>query len=301
MKTLEAVEWTALGTTARVVTDAVALDAAVAEVEDELRAVDLACSRFRNDSELIALSRGDGTEFPASPTLVAAVTAALRAARITGGAVDPTGGASLRSLGYDRDFASVQHHSEPFVALAMPGWACVRVDEVAGTIRLPRRVELDLGATAKAFAADRAAAAATEATGAAVLVSLGGDIAVAGPVPTEGWPVRIDDDHRAPLDEPGHVVSITTGGLATSSTTVRTWHRGGERVHHIVDPATGRPAASPWRTVSVVAGSCLDANTAATAAIVKGDGGERWLAATGLPARLVAHDGRVAVLNGWPA
>jgi thiamine biosynthesis lipoprotein len=301
VETIDASEWTALGTTARVVTAADALDVAVAAVERELHAVDLACSRFRDDSELVTLARCHDTTFVAGPTLVAALVAALRAARITDGAVDPTGGASIRSLGYDRDFASVSDDPQPFVAVAMPGWACVRVDEATRTIRLPRGVDLDLGATAKAFAADRAAAAAAAAAGAGVLVSLGGDIAVAGAAPEGGWPVRVDDDHRAALDQPGHVVSIEAGGLATSSTTVRAWQRGAERVHHIVDPATGRPAVSPWRTVSVLARTCTDANTAATATFVKGAAGEAWLSGTGLPARLVAHDGEVTTVNGWPA
>src|SRR5439155_25516009 len=103
------------------------------------------------------------------------------------------------------------------------GWRRVELDEDRRSIRIPAGVELDLGATARAPAADRAAAAAADATGAGVLVSLGGDIAVAGPTPPGGWPVRIADDHRASLDGPGPVVGVESGGLATSSVTVRRW------------------------------------------------------------------------------
>ncbi|HZD66226.1 MAG TPA: FAD:protein FMN transferase, partial [Acidimicrobiales bacterium] len=76
--------------------------------------------------------------------------------------------------------------------------------------------------------------------------------------------------------------------------------RGTEVLHHIVDPATGAPAGGPWRTVSVAAGTCVDANTAATAAVVRGEDAPAWLGDRGLPARLVAWDGTVRVVAGWP-
>jgi thiamine biosynthesis lipoprotein len=81
---------------------------------------------------------------------------------------------------------------------------------------------------------------------------------------------------------------------------VRAWARDGRRMHHIVDPATGEPARSCWRTVSVAAGSCTDANAASTAAIVRGAAAIRWLEDLSLPARLVREDGSVAVIAGWP-
>jgi thiamine biosynthesis lipoprotein len=130
-----------------------------------------------------------------------------------------------------------------------------------------------------------------------VLVNLGGDIAVAGRPPPAGWTVRVADDHQAPADAPGQSLTIHSGGLATSSTTVRRW---GRSSHHIIDPRTGRPAESRWRTVSVAAGNCVDANTASTAAIVKGDDAPAWLGARGMPARLVDRDGGVLTVAGWP-
>jgi len=96
------------------------------------------------------------------------------------------------------------------------------------------------------------------------------------------------------------VVAIETGALATSSTTVRRWRRGDRILHHLVDPRTGGPVVSPWRTASVVAASCVDANTAATAAIVLGDSAIAWLDAAGLAARLVAEDGSITRVGGWP-
>ena len=167
-------------------------------------------------------------------------------------------------------------------------------------VRVPSGVELDLGATAKALAADRSARAAHEAAGCGVLVSLGGDVAIAGDAPPGGWSVRIADDHAAALDAPGPAVALAGGGLASSGTTVRRWRSGDAELHHIVDPRTGRPAETPWRTVSVAAASCVDANVAGTAAVVLGDAAPAWLAERRLPARLVARGGGALCVAGWP-
>jgi thiamine biosynthesis lipoprotein len=286
--------WIALGTSAAVVVaNREALDAARAAVEAELRAIDAACSRFRADSELNRLNHANGRPTRVSPLLAEAVVVALRAARLTGGAVDPTVGGAVIAAGYDRDFAALRPPAQTPAPVRVPGWRVVRVD--GRTIHMPAGVTLDLGATAKALAADRAARAAAAAAGGGVLVNLGGDLATAGPAPERGWRVRVTDDHAA--GEGGQVVEVAGGGLATSSTTVRRWATG----HHIVDPATGAPAAAPWRTVSVAAATCVDANTASTAAIVLGAAARDWLAERGLPARLCARDGAVTRVAGWPA
>jgi thiamine biosynthesis lipoprotein len=133
-----------------------------------------------------------------------------------------------------------------------------------------------------------------------VLVSLGGDVSVAGDAPDEGWHIQIAEDSRAAITPEGETIAIRAGGVATSSTTVRRWRRGGVELHHIIDPSTGLPAAGPWRTVSVVAGNCVDANIAATAAIVRGAAAVAWLDGAGLPARLVDRNGATTRVGGWP-
>jgi thiamine biosynthesis lipoprotein len=292
--------WPALGTTASVVVaDADALAAARAAVTAELAAIDAACSRFRDDSELTRLNAAAGRPVPVSPLLLEAVEVALRAAALTGGAVDPTVGEALVLAGYDRDFAlGLEEPVRPLRARRVRGWRTIAVDRIRGRVTVPSGVRLDLGATAKALAADRAAAAAARAGGCGALVNLGGDIAVAGEPPPGGWSVRVADDHRATPDAPGQTLTIGSGGLATSSTTVRRWGRAG---HHIIDPRTSRPADSRWRTVSVAAATCVDANTAATAAIVRDGDAPAWLEAVTLPARLVDRDDRVLAVAGWPA
>ncbi|MDQ6606520.1 MAG: FAD:protein FMN transferase, partial [Actinomycetota bacterium] len=261
---------------------------------------DLACSRFRADSELCALNRAAGATVRVSPLLLEAVGASLRAARLTDGDIDPTVGGALISLGYDRDFDSIAPGG-PISVVSVPGWRTVEIDAQASTVRLAAGVELDLGATAKALAADRAAARAQATSGCGVLVSLGGDVSVAGAAPASGWRVRVTDDHRSSVEAPGQWISLSGGGLATSSSAVRRWRTASGMAHHLIDPGTGAPAAVFWRTVSVAAGSCLDANIASTAAIVRGRRASRWLASLDLPSRLVSAEGRVTHVAGWPS
>jgi thiamine biosynthesis lipoprotein len=301
---LETASFSALGTTASVtVADTQALPEALAIVQAELQRIDETCSRFRDDSELAALNRSAGRSFAASPLLLEALAVALYAAARTDGDVDPTVGRSLGALGWDRDFTVVVARRDAPRLRIVPaaGWTRVRLDRARGTVRIPAGVEIDLGATAKALAADRCARAVHAATRTSTLVNLGGDIALAGAAPGAGWPVRVTDDHRSDVTAPGQTIALAAGGLATSSTAVRRWRAGGVDLHHIVNPRTGIPAAEVWRTASVAAADCVQANSASTAAIVRGEGAVAWLETAGLPARLVRRDGTTAYTCGWPA
>ncbi len=294
----------ALGGSLRVVvTRPGSLRAAKAAVDKVVAAMDEAASRFREDSELSRLNALPDREVTISPLLTQAIAAALRGAELSGGVVDPTVGWAMKLAGYDTDFALVPADGDHIQLFAerIPGWRAVRLDERSRTVRLPRGVELDLGATAKALTSDLAAAAASKATGeGGVLVSLGGDIAVAGEAPTQGWSIQTSDDSAASIDDTEEAISITSGAVATSSTTVRRWTRGGVVLHHIIDPTTGLPADSCWRTVSVVAATCVDANIASTAAIVIGQKAISWLEAGRMPTRLVDLAGNVHRVAGWP-
>ena len=301
MTTVGTATFPALGTTATVlVDDADMLGVARRAVSSEIRAFDEACSRFRADSDLSRVNAGAGRAVSVSRLCLDAVDVALAAAAATHGLVDPTVGAAVRVLGYDRDFAAMTRSGPPLrVSVgSVPGWQAVEVDHASQSVRVPVGVELDLGATAKALCADRAAHAAHAATGAAVVVGLGGDIAIAGDAPEAGWIVRVADDHAA--ESGGQIVSVRAGGIATSGTTRRTWTRGEVRLHHVIDPRTGSSANGGWRTVSVAAASCVDANIASTAGIVLGASAIEWLSERALPGRLVARDGRVVVVGGWP-
>jgi len=298
------VDGRALGTSMRlIVTRPEAVTAAKEAADRIIKAIDDAASRFREDSELSRVNREAGREVRISPLLAQAIGAGLRGARLTDGAVDPTVGTAVRLAGYDRDFAALPPDGSPInlSVTRVPGWQAIQFDEGARVVLVPTGVEIDLGATAKALAADLAAAAALKAVGGGgVLVSLGGDIAVAGDPPVQGWAVQASEDSNAPIDDDEETITIESGGMATSSTTVRQWTRGGLVLHHIIDPSTGLPVTGRWRTASVVAASCVDANIASTAAIVMGDSAITWLTANRLPARLVDRDGAVHRISGWP-
>jgi thiamine biosynthesis lipoprotein ApbE len=293
--------WRALGTLVQlVVTDPAALPEGRRLLANDFAAVDATCSRFREDSEIRSLTGG---RHRISPLLAEAIAVALRAARLTDGDVDPTVGAAISAAGYDRDFRQIEPNGPPLrlTVRQVPGWREVRLD--GRSLTLPAGVQLDLGATAKAWAADRSAARIAAQTNSGVLVSLGGDIAVAGPPPAEGWRIRVQDV-TGPADEtpegPYALIAIRDGGLATSSTTARRWQRGGDVLHHILDPRTGLPAAPVWRTVSVAAGSCADANAASTAAVIRGRRALGWLTRLDLPSRLIDATGAVFTVAGWP-
>lgn len=290
----------AMGSTVTVaVDDAAALPGCLATVQAVIGEVDHACSRFRPDSELSRLNRrAGGPAVAVSPLLEEAIAVALGVARMTGGLVDPTVGRCLHDLGYTVTFRDVPREGPPLELRlrGAPGWRAVEHDAGAHTVRLADGVWIDLGASGKAWAADRAARAASGRLGTGVAVDCGGDIAVAGPPPAGGWAVRVGEWPGSP---DGQDVLVHDGGLATSGVTARRWRRGDRDLHHIVDPSTGEPARTPWRMVSVAAASCVEANAAATAALLLGDAAWDWLDGHALPSRLVDGDGHAHAAGGW--
>ncbi|MEO6826009.1 MAG: FAD:protein FMN transferase [Microbacteriaceae bacterium] len=282
-----------------VVTDALALDTAEAITRDTIQAVDEACSRFRDDSEL-SLLRGElATGARVSPLLGDLIGKALLAATWTGGSVDPTLGNDLAALGYDRDFTqlatgdAVRRIPITVSRKRKAGWTRIALD--GDLLTVPADIRLDLGATAKAAAADLAAARIVEEIDGGVLVCLGGDIAAMGAA--AAWEVLVQDTSADPAQQ----VALSSGsGLATSSTQKRRWQVGGQPMHHILDPRFGLPADPVWRSVSVAADSCLRANALSTAAVVRGIAAVGWLRSIDASARLIDRSGRIVLTGAWP-
>ncbi len=282
-----------------VVTDEAALSPAAADFEALLARVDALASRFRADSVLERVNARAGRPVAIPMLLAELIAVALDAAADSAGLVDPTVGERMCQLGYDRDFAEIvdSYDGIPTTTVHdLPRWSAVELDRRAGLITVPRGVRLDLGATAKPYIADLAARTLAARHDTAVLVELGGDVAVAGER-AGGWGIRVAE--RA--GGPGQLVVLNHGGIATSTTSLRRWTRDGIAVHHIVDPRTGAPASGYWRTASVYGTTAVAANTASTAAIVLGADALPWLEARGLAARLVRHDGLISATAGWPA
>jgi FAD:protein FMN transferase len=293
----------AIGTTATVVVrDPAHMVGAEILLRQEIAAIDLACSRFRPDSELEYVHSCSGRPVAVSPLLFEALEVAVAVAERTHGAVDPTVGNAIATLGYDRDFDQIKDQPQLLqdAGGSVIGYGHIHLGTRSRTVRIPRGVRLDLGSSAKALVADRSATRIANQLDTGVLVSVGGDVAVAGPPPHDGWPIGIAVESAATERDLDQVVAIRQGGLASSSTAVRQWVVGTETVHHIIDPSTGYSAAPYWTLVSATGASCVDANALSTAAVVWGERALELLRPYGQAVRMLRHDGRVFTLGGWP-
>lgn len=282
------------------VRDSRELVAATRIAQAVLRDVDDVASRFRPDTDLVAVNRAPGRWVQVDPLLVAAVDAAVAAAEATDGLVSPLLGRPLVELGYDRDFGELVERPDSPAPVSPPprldAWREIGTD-LAGRVRIPAGTALDLGSIGKAWAADLVATACEQRLSAGALVSVGGDLRIAAP-DGDTWPVALSEQPGGPVTG---VVHLDRGGLATSSTRVRRWGSRGVRRHHLLDPRTGRPAAEVWHTVTATGDTCAAANTATTAAVVLGAEAPAWLTARGVTARLVNPEGVLHRTGGWPA
>ncbi|MCW6009837.1 FAD:protein FMN transferase [Micromonospora sp. CPCC 205371] len=210
--------------------------------------------------ELSRVHLAPGRPVRLSPVLADLVEAALEAAKRTGGDVDPTVGTALlrQRYGRQRPWLPACGSALSAPAAPVPGWRRVRLEE--GQLTLPPGVILDLNATASARTAERCAEQIAIRYGVGALVTLGGDVATAGPAPAGGW--RVD------------AITLPAGSaIGTSSA-------------QILNPRTGAPASRIWHRVRVVAPSCLTATAFATAAHVRGQDAELWLATLPVQAHL---------------
>ncbi|GAA1627578.1 FAD:protein FMN transferase [Kribbella alba] len=291
--------WKAWSCTVRLtVEDPAALGAACGALKALMDRVDKAASRFRDDSELSMVNARAGFMVPVSRLLVDLVDVSLVAASISGGAVDPTVGAAVVAAGYDQDIETVRRRLPQAAGVSAPavGWKHVQLNRRLGLVGVPKGAALDLGATAKAWTADRAALVLSRRHGCAVLVEIGGDLRAAGTA-AEPWVIDVAEREG----DPGVPVTLSHGGLTTSTRTARSWSTPTGHAHHVIDPRTGQPAEGPWRTASVWAPTAVRANTFSTAIVATGEAALGRLTLAGHPARLVADDGEITELAGWPA
>jgi FAD:protein FMN transferase len=276
----------AMGTTVELHLDAEPADAALLAVEAEMARLERLLSRFLPTSELSRLNSGG--ELAAGPDLLAVVAAALDARELTAGRFDPTVHDALVAAGYDRSFELVAAGNGAPVLVGTRCGGGVAIDRAHGLIRLDPGVKLDLGGIAKGYAADRALAILAPLGPA--LVDAGGDVAVAG----KPWPVGVETA-LGPL-----TLELSDGALATSGRDRRRWRASDGERHHLIDPATGRPAEGDLLRVTALAATTVEAEVLAKALFLAGDA-DRAAAeadALGIPAVLVTRDGRTVLAGG---
>ena len=252
---------------------------AFAAAEAEFERLEQVMSRFRPDSELSRLNAAG--ELDASPDLTEVVELALEARTLSIGRFDPTVHDALVAAGYDRTFSELPHDTADRAEAAACGGS---VDVEGNRIRLGPGVRLDLGGIGKGFAAERVAA--ELALAGPCLVSAGGDVAIRG-VPAQGcWPVAVTD---------GPTLGLTGGGLATSGVDGRRWRKGGDEQHHLIDPATGRPAKTDLVRVTAYGGSAVAAEVLAKTLLLAG---ATEALEAGVPAVLVTAGGETLLVGG---
>lgn len=267
-------------------------------------------SRFRDASELNRLNAA-----PGSPAIVSADTVRLVETMrvgfsVTHGAYDPTILSDLEALGYDRDFRDVVTAvpdltgvvSDPYTAPERRPGEVARFGEVtvspkSGLVWLPDGVRIDPGGIGKGLAADIVAEELLAAGAQGALVNLGGDLRVVGaPDDADCWHVDVDDPFTG---ETVTRVALVDGGLATSSTERRSWKRGGTRVHHLIDPATGASTDRGVVGATVIAREAWRAEVLTKACIVRGARGIDLVDQFGAAARVTRADGRPITNNAW--
>jgi thiamine biosynthesis lipoprotein len=300
----------AIGTTVVIVcTDARELAFATRLVRTRLDELDRAASRFRRDSELWQINarsaelahtdRGGRLRVTVGWTLGACLRAAMHVERATEGLVCASLGTMLTACGYDDDLDAVRARGAtgapgPAPVEPMP-CAAATFDEDRWQVVVPAGTMLDLGASAKAWAADAIATELATRYAGGFLVNLGGDIATAGAAPPTGWAVGVQDWEGGVQQ----VVRSTGQAFATSSTRLRTWTYRGSAQHHIIDPRTGRPARTRWAQVTCAGPDAVQANAASTAAVILDDRAPRWLTERGVPARLSTVEHEIVTTPGW--
>jgi FAD:protein FMN transferase len=252
--------------------------AAIGAVRDLFDERDRRFSRFLPSSELNRVNAAPLGVTLVSEELASMIGLAIGAARATGGLVTPAVGGALLVAGYDRDLAALPLDGDAVAPGRVP-----LLDAVSLRGRMLLRtapVVLDLNGVVKSRTVDDALALLGSGW-----VSAGGDIATSAPL-VVGLPG-------------GDTINVYEGGLATSSIARRRWRRGGELQHHLIDPATGAPARTPWRDVTVAAENCVAADVAAKAALILGRAGPSWLDRRGLAGRFVDAGGAVHLNENW--
>ncbi len=243
---------------------------ALEEVERLFQTVEETLSRFRPGSELSRLNFCGGQPFQASPLLFEVVSQSLEAARLSEGIFDPSVLPALIAAGYDRSFEKLENQPPATLSTSEavhPDWRKIELRPDTREIVLPPGVQLDLGGIGKGWTVDRACSYLTSFPGFAV--DAGGDIRVKG-LQADGSPWTVGVENPFENERDLTILELREGAVCTSSTGRRSWTRGGQRRHHLIDPRTGAPAESGIASVTILGESAVKAEVAAKVVLILG-------------------------------
>ncbi|HEX5366211.1 MAG TPA: FAD:protein FMN transferase, partial [Acidimicrobiales bacterium] len=259
--------------------------------EARLRRLDRLWSRFRPGSDVTRLNLAAGAPVPVAPETLLLLERSVAAWRASGGAFDPTLLPALVAAG---DVAS---RDDPAARTALPPDARwpgdpggITTARDTGEARLPRGTALDPGGLGKGLAADLVVGELLAGGARGALVSVGGDLRVAGTAPRGAWSVAVEDPHdRA---RPRAVLALADGGVATSAPAARRWRHHGDDRHHLLSPTTGRPSTAPVASATVAAATAAEAEALAKVPYALGPvAAAVALDAAGVAAVVVGEDG----------
>ena len=256
-----------------------------------------AWSRFLPDSDLSRLNRANGQPTAVDPLTVLLLNAMLEGARLTGGEFNPTILPDLIEAGYA---ASTVDSTR--VTVLPPGARTasgLRFTQSDGLVALPAHMAIDPGGIGKGLAADLVVDFALEHGAWGALAEFGGDVVAAGEAPTEnGWTVAVEN--AGDDTESAATMRLARGAIVTSSQARRRWTIGTQTRHHLIDPRTGRSAATPVQTATVVAATGARAEVLAKSAFLR-DAADylAWLPTVGGAALLLLDDGETMESENW--
>ena len=273
------------------------LDRAVERIEQ----LESRWSRFGPDTEVTMLNNSTGRPVAVSSDTRLLVGRSIEAWRLTGGSFDPTLLDDLRRAGYDRSFESLGDDPHRLAvaprdrSIDAPGCTDIVVDTTCVT--LPVGLGFDAGGIGKGLAADLVATELIAEGVGGVCINIGGDLRVIGESPSgNGWTLAIEH----PLSTtPIALVGLAEGAIATSSVLRRTWTRGDQRYHHLIDPATGESSESDLALASIIAGEGWKAEVLAKAALLRGRARAFDLIDAATAGVVVDHSGLIDASDGF--
>ncbi len=239
----------------------------------ELERLETLWTRFSPTSDISRINNSGGGNVPVAAETTALVSRMIDGWRTSGGAFNPTILAQLVDDGYASSRVDPTRSTVlPTHRLGIRPMSEVTVSETNSSVTVPAGFAIDPGGIGKGFGADLVVAWLIENGATGALVSIGGDLSMAGSSPDpQGW--LVDVEHADPADGILCSLALNNAGIATSNVSSRRWGQGAHEHHHILDPRTGRASRTDLVAVTVVAPTGWQAEVLAKTGLLAGSDG----------------------------